>query len=289
MPDPAPPLHFISPRSPSCPHPCLPRSYCLSPRRYADHASPLISVLIAPSPISVRSPAIPCQSLLQVPSPSAWTWGRVPHVWSEPPPLQPGSRLAPHPCLPCSSLVGVSVHPPFLSSHPWVWSRAPNAPSRSPGGWRDGGRWDVGCEVGGHSRSLLGPREVLRATAGAEQAKGLVPAGGGAPGPRDAARLPASPAAGRAPGRPLAPPARSLGPAAPFPPAGNPRFPQPGQQRWLRDWRWQVPGERRLVGEAGCPLVLTMPEQPWLSGHILWGWGGGWGWRAYPSNNLGAL
>ena len=43
------------------------------------------------------------------------------------------------------------------------------------------------------------------------------------------------------------------------------------------------------MGEAGCPLVLTMPEQSWLSGHILGGGGGGGGWRAYPSNNLGAL
>ena len=80
----------------------------------------------------------------------------------------------------------------------------------------------VGREVGGHSRSQLGPREVLRATASAELAKGLVPAGGGAPGPRDAARLPASPAAGRAPGRPLAPPARSPGPAFPFSSRGQP-------------------------------------------------------------------
>lgn len=70
--------------------------------------------------------------------------------------------------------------------------------------------------------------------------------------------------------RPL--PAR-LGPAAPFSLADSPRFPQPEQH-----WCWEVPAERRLVDEAGCPLALALPallEQLWSSGHILWGWGGG--------------
>ena len=30
------------------------------------------------------------------------------------------------------------------------------------------------------------------------------------------------------------------------------------------------------MGEAGCPLVLALREQSWLSGHMLWGWGVGW-------------
>lgn len=88
----------------------------------------------------------------------------------------------------------------------------------------------VGCEVGDHSCSRLGPRaqprEILRATASAEPATSLLPAGGGAPGPSDAACLPALPAACPAPGRPLAPPARSPGPTAPSL-ADSPGFPQP--------------------------------------------------------------
>lgn len=191
-----------------------------------------------PPPDLPGRPAIPHQSLLQVPSPSAWTWGHVPHVYSEPPPLQPGISTGPA-SLPPLSIFGqsLSVHPPFLSFHPQGIELGTKRTLPQPRGLaRCGGEVRVvGSEVGGHSRSQLGPREVLRATASAERAKGLVPAGGGAPGPRDAARLPASPAAGRAPGRPLAPPARSPGPAAPFPPAGNPRFPQPEHQRWLRD------------------------------------------------------
>lgn len=184
---------------------------------------------------------------------------------SEPPPLQPG--ISDWPRIPaslvhlwseslCPSPIPLFPPPGHRAGHQTHPPAAPGAGTMAGVGVRV-----VGSEVGGHSRSQLGPREVLRATASAERAKGLVPAGGGAPGPRDAARLPASPAAGRAPGRPLAPPARSPGPAAPFPPAGNPRFPQPEHQRWLRDWHWEVPEERRLVGEAGCSLVLAVREQ----------------------------
>lgn len=193
-PDPAPLLHFISARSPSCPHlprigarPCFPSHFCP----------------IAPAPpTSVRCPAIPRQSLLQVPSPSAGLGAVSPTSAQTPPPLQPGSRLALHPWLPCPSLAGVclSVHPPRLSSHPRgvePGTKRTLPQPRGLAGWAREGA--VGFEVGGHSRSRLGPREV-RPAAGVERAKGLALAGGGAPGPRDTARPPVLPAAGRGPG-----------------------------------------------------------------------------------------
>lgn len=83
MPDPAPPLHFISARSLSCPHPCLPIVTAF-PRAGTPTTLLLLFLSRLPPPPSVRSPAIPRQSLLQVPSPSAWTWGCVPPVCQEP-------------------------------------------------------------------------------------------------------------------------------------------------------------------------------------------------------------
>ncbi|XP_049731483.1 translation initiation factor IF-2-like [Elephas maximus indicus] len=152
-----------------------------------------------------------------------------------------------------------SVHHTTPLLPPLAYNQGPDAPSRSPGGRHDLGV--VGCRVGCHSRSQLGPRarpqKVLGAAAGAERATGLVPAGGGVPGPGDAACLPASPAASRAPGRTLAPPAR--GPPLLLPWA-TPGFRSQEQQRWLQDWHWEVPREMRLVGEA--PSCYLCPDTP---------------------------
>lgn len=188
----SPPFHLCpeSFLSPSAPHRCptmLPLSF-LSDCPRTPHICP---VSRHPSPISAASPL-----------PLSRTWGRVPHVCSDPPPLQPGSRLALHPWLPCPSLAGVclSVHPPRLSSHPRgvePGTKRTLPQPRGLAGWAREGA--VGFEVGGHSRSRLGPREV-RPAAGVERAKGLALAGGGAPGPRDTARPPVLPAAGRGPG-----------------------------------------------------------------------------------------
>ena len=141
-------------------------------------------------------------------------------------------------------------------------------------GRRWGGGRVVGCEVGGHSRSQLGPREVLCAAAGAERAKGLVPAGGGAPGPEI---LPACPPR-QLPAGPLGvlwrPLPAALDPPLLFLPRVTPGFRSRSSSGGCGTGSGKSLGKRRLAGEAGCPLVLALREQSWLSGHMLWGWGG---------------
>lgn len=244
---PAPPRPSSLPRAPTppagvhvCPHlTALPRAWTpttlplSSPDRPLPHVSP--------------SPAPPCQFLLQVPSSCTRTRRGAPTSaprTSPRPPPHAGTSAGSAP-LALVSIFGQAspsiphpVRPP-----PGAGTGAPGAPSRSP----PAARW-LGV-VAGKLAATPAPGavrgKVLRSAAGAARPTALVPAGGGAPGRE---RMPACPL------RQL--PARVLWrplPAARDPP---PLFPPPGfrswssKRRWLRDWQWEVPGERRLVGEA---------------------------------------
>ena len=191
---PAPPLHFISADSPSSPRPCLP-TVTAFPR--TGNPTMLPPYFCPDCPLPHICPGVPLSlTNLCCKSPPPQPGLGAVSPMSTPSPLfsSLGSRLAPHPCLPvhlwseslCPSPIPLFPPPGHIARHQTHPPASPGAGTMGGGGLRV-----VGSEVGGHSRSQLGPREVLRATASAERAKGLVPAGGGAPGPRDAACLPA--------------------------------------------------------------------------------------------------
>lgn len=164
-----------SARSRSGPQPCL---LLPSPAPVRRPCFPSISAPSAPSPISAQSPAFPFQSLLQVPSPSAWNWGRVPLA---PPSPFPQAEISIGP----ASDSRVRLWPDTRPPHPYPPTTGLRArhQTHSPATLGVGMIWGaVGCEVGGHSCSRLGPRaqprEILRATASAERATSLLPARG---------------------------------------------------------------------------------------------------------------
>lgn len=82
--------------------------------------------------------------------------------------------------LPRSSLAGTPASPSLSSHHRSFRARHQTHSSATLGAGMIWGA--VGCEVGGHSCSRFGPRaqprEILRATASAERATSLLPAGG---------------------------------------------------------------------------------------------------------------
>lgn len=112
--DPAPLLRFISARS-----------YCLSQRGYPDHASPLISARLAPSPISVRSLAISRQSLSAAsPLPLSLDLEPCPSRLLEAPSSPAGISTGP------ASLAPVSIFCQSLSAHPHPSSPTPGHRAR---------------------------------------------------------------------------------------------------------------------------------------------------------------
>nr|XP_021491980.1 SPOC domain-containing protein 1 [Meriones unguiculatus] len=157
----------------------------------------------------------------------------------ESPPPQPGiGAVSPSPLQTPVPQAELSIGPA-----PESRSLAPDALSCNPGGWHGlggGARGAVGCEVGGHSCGRPGPRaqprEMLRATASAERATSLLPAGGR--GARTERCRPPARLASCLPGPWLGVLWRPL-PAARDPPpllsADSPGFPQPKPVRCLRD------------------------------------------------------
>lgn len=110
----SPPLHlctesFLSPSMSA-------QSYCLSPRRLPDHASP--SYFCPDCPLPHICPGVPLSlTNLCCKSPPPQPGLGAVSPMSTPSPLLSslGSRLAPHPCLPCPSLVRVSLSIPHSS------------------------------------------------------------------------------------------------------------------------------------------------------------------------------